>query len=86
MINIHVRQVSGPHLLTYVHKMCIFILTREGQQLMPTLLCRVVARRMRRRVVKRKAVQLTNSKKYSEEQLIHFVTTSSRMKATNDRS
>lgn len=83
MINIHVRQVSGPHLLTYVHKMCIFILTREGQQLMPTLLCRVVARR---RVVKRKAVQLTNSKKYSEEQLIHFVTTSSRMKATNDRS
>jgi hypothetical protein len=71
--------------------MCIFIhthrvLTREGQQLMPTLLCRVVARRMRRRAVKRKAVQLTNSKKYSGEQLIQFVTTSSRMKATNDRS
>jgi len=37
--------------------------TRVGQLLIPTLWCNVVARRMRSNRVKRKAVQLTNSKK-----------------------
>lgn len=53
---------------------------------MPTLVCRGVAKRMTSSRVKRKAVQLTNSKKYRALQLTQLLTTSSRTKATRDRS
>lgn len=65
---------------------CVSSLTRRGQQLMPTLVCRSVAKRMTSSRVKRKAVQLTNSKKYRAVQLMQLLTTSSRTKATRDRS
>lgn len=61
-------------------------LTRLGQQVMPTRVCRRVESSTRSSRVKRKAVQLTNSKKYRAEHLTQLFTTSSRMKATKDSS